>query len=267
LIHRILRDERRDRYNHFLSHGFPRWNGRDYYYSRFRPTFAMVVVFLVLVSSGMHYVIQVLNWRTQKARVERLRRSALASAWGAWFQSPADATKSSKQKIPAEKKVRVPVLGFENMPPAPSARDVAKGKVDWDAEAEKVRNALQSFVPGDGSQRLVEIIVYGDGSMALIDPETQEMEALEPLCEKDAPSFMSTWPFLLIKSLTTRRAESGNESAPSADTDTPAPEESEAAAAVTDDAPAKPTKAAKSSKSTGKTTKSSAKRRKRTTKA
>src|SRR5438045_7587316 len=33
----ILRGPGRERYDHFLKNGFPKWKGTGYYYSRFRP--------------------------------------------------------------------------------------------------------------------------------------------------------------------------------------------------------------------------------------
>ena len=82
LIHSILRDERRDRYDHFLSNGFPKWRGTGYFYARFRPGLGLVLLLLVLVSVGVQYAVKLLNFRRDQARIDRLYRSALAAAWG-----------------------------------------------------------------------------------------------------------------------------------------------------------------------------------------
>ena len=95
LIHRILRDERRDRYNHFLSNGFPKWRGTGYFYSRFRPGLLMVLSLVLSLSVGVQYLIQISSWRKNQKQIENLRRSALAVAWGAAFQTPASASKLS----------------------------------------------------------------------------------------------------------------------------------------------------------------------------
>ncbi|KAL4398960.1 endomembrane system protein [Malassezia pachydermatis] len=204
LIHRILRDERRDRYNHFLSKGFPKWRGSGYYYARFRPGLFMVLAFLIAVSMGVQYLVQQYNWRRDQKRIENLRRSALAAAWGAWFQTPADAVKGTKPKsIPAQKKVHVPLHGFEDMPPAPLAGDVSAGQVDWDEEGHKIRKVLSAH-HGNVNVRMVDVMVYSDSSMAIIDDETNEWITVEPLNEADAPSVKTTWPFTLAQSLLQR---------------------------------------------------------------
>ena len=175
LIHKILRDERRDRYNHFLSNGFPKWRGTGYYYSRFRPGLLMVLIFLVVLSVAVEHLVRVYNFRVNQKRIENLRRSALALAWGAWFQTPKEAIKGTKPKsVPAQKKVRVPLHGFTDMPPAPSATAIATGQVDWDAEGQKVRQAVTAPVAATESMRIVDMMVFSDGSMAVIDDESGE---------------------------------------------------------------------------------------------
>lgn len=55
LVYKILRGPGRERYDFFLDHGFPRWNGTDYYYSRYRPGFGTVLVFLYLLVGVAQY--------------------------------------------------------------------------------------------------------------------------------------------------------------------------------------------------------------------
>ncbi|WFD20425.1 hypothetical protein MCAP1_002669 [Malassezia caprae] len=242
LIHKILRDERRDRYNHFLSKGFPKWRGTGYYYSRFRPGLLMVLVFVVVLSVAVEHTVRVHNFRVNQKRIENLRRSALALAWGAWFQTPKDAVKGTKPRsVPAQKKVRVPLQGFSDMPPAPSADAIAAGQVDWDREGEKVRKAVTAPVAATESMRIVDVMVFSDGSMAVIDDESDEWLSIEPLSEADVPTLSDTWPAVLARRLVSSPAA---ERAPEAD--------------VAEPEPAVPTT------TSAKTSKASAKRRKRT---
>ncbi|KAL5363779.1 hypothetical protein BJX96DRAFT_122255 [Aspergillus floccosus] len=79
----ILRGPGRERYDHFLKNGFPKWKGTGYYYSRFRPDLGSVLVGLFLVfGGGAHYAALVLGWRRQREFVDRYIRQARRAAWG-----------------------------------------------------------------------------------------------------------------------------------------------------------------------------------------
>ncbi|KAH7329325.1 hypothetical protein B0I35DRAFT_404564 [Stachybotrys elegans] len=83
LITNILRGPSRDRYDHFLSNGFPLWKGTDYYYNRYRPGLGTVLVGCFLVGGGaIHYLILYMNWKRQKEFVERYIKFAREKAWG-----------------------------------------------------------------------------------------------------------------------------------------------------------------------------------------
>ncbi|KAL4896423.1 hypothetical protein BDV59DRAFT_106248 [Aspergillus ambiguus] len=79
----ILRGPGRERYDHFLRNGFPKWKGTGYYYSRFRPGLGSVLVGLFLVfGGGAHYAALVLGWKRQREFVDRYIRQARRAAWG-----------------------------------------------------------------------------------------------------------------------------------------------------------------------------------------
>ncbi|RMJ26643.1 DnaJ domain-containing protein [Aspergillus sp. HF37] len=83
IVVNILRGPARDRYDHFLKNGFPKWKGTGYYYERFRPGLGSVVVGLLLVfGGGGHYLALVLSWRRQREFVDRYVRQARRAAWG-----------------------------------------------------------------------------------------------------------------------------------------------------------------------------------------
>ncbi|KAG6004448.1 hypothetical protein E4U21_001070 [Claviceps maximensis] len=83
LIANILKGPGRDRYDHFLSNGFPLWKGTDYYYNRYRPGLGTVMVGLFMVGGGaIHYLILFMNWRRQREFVERYVKFARDAAWG-----------------------------------------------------------------------------------------------------------------------------------------------------------------------------------------
>lgn len=79
----ILRGPLRERYDHFLKHGFPVWKGTGYYYSRFRPGLGSVLLGLFVVFGGVaHYIALVLSYRRQRDFMEKYIRHARKAAWG-----------------------------------------------------------------------------------------------------------------------------------------------------------------------------------------
>lgn len=101
LIANILRGPLRDRYDHFLAHGFPLWKGTDYYYNRYRPGLGTAVLGAFLMGGGaVHYLILYMGWKRQKEFIERYVRFAREAAWG----------KSLAASIP----------GVDTPPPAPA---------------------------------------------------------------------------------------------------------------------------------------------------
>ncbi|KAK7421952.1 hypothetical protein QQX98_001947 [Neonectria punicea] len=89
LIVNILRGPERERYDHFLSNGFPLWKGTDYYYNRYRPGLGTVIVGLFLVmGGGVHYYIMFMSWKRQKEFIQRYIKFARDTAWGGGFNIP-----------------------------------------------------------------------------------------------------------------------------------------------------------------------------------
>ncbi|KAI0638165.1 DnaJ-domain-containing protein [Trametes polyzona] len=80
----ILRNpEKRERYDFFYKNGVPRWRGTGYYYSRFRPGLGTVLTFLVILTSGLQYLVQKMNYNRDLKRVQEILDKARAAAWGA----------------------------------------------------------------------------------------------------------------------------------------------------------------------------------------
>ena len=79
----ILKGADRERYDYFLSNGFPKWRGTGYYYARFRPGLGSVLIGLFVLGGGLaHYGALVLSWKRQKDFVDRYIRHARRTAWG-----------------------------------------------------------------------------------------------------------------------------------------------------------------------------------------
>jgi curved DNA-binding protein CbpA len=79
----ILKGPGRERYDHFLKNGFPRWKGTGYYYARFRPgLFSVLFGLFVVCGGGAHYGAMYLSWKRQRDFVGRYIRHARRAAWG-----------------------------------------------------------------------------------------------------------------------------------------------------------------------------------------
>lgn len=79
----ILKGPGRERYDHFLSNGFPKWKGTGYYYARFRPGLLSVLLGLFVIFGGLvHYIAIYISWNRQREFVERYVRQARKAAWG-----------------------------------------------------------------------------------------------------------------------------------------------------------------------------------------
>ena len=83
IVASILKGPGRERYDHFLSNGFPKWKGTGYYYARFRPGLLSVLIGLFLIFGGIvHYIAIYISWTRQRDFVERYIRQARKAAWG-----------------------------------------------------------------------------------------------------------------------------------------------------------------------------------------
>ncbi len=79
----ILKGSGRERYDYFLSNGFPKWRGTGYYYARLRPGLGSVLVGLFVLGGGAaHYGAMYLSWKRQRDFVGRYIRHARRAAWG-----------------------------------------------------------------------------------------------------------------------------------------------------------------------------------------
>lgn len=83
IVTNILRGPGRERYDHFLSNGFPKWKGTGYYYARFRPGLGSVLIGLfVFVGGGGHWLALYMSWKRQQEFVGRYIKFARHAAWG-----------------------------------------------------------------------------------------------------------------------------------------------------------------------------------------
>jgi len=83
IVTNILRGSGRERYDHFLANGFPKWKGTGYYYARFRPGLGSVIIGLfIFIGGGGHWIILYVNWKRYQDQISRYINYARKSAWG-----------------------------------------------------------------------------------------------------------------------------------------------------------------------------------------
>lgn len=91
LVGNILRDNSlKQRYDFFLSKGFPKWKGTGYYYSRFRPGLIFTVFVLYVLVSTFQYVSLRINRKQDYRRIVDLKHEIKLLAWGGSFVPPSD---------------------------------------------------------------------------------------------------------------------------------------------------------------------------------
>ena len=79
----VLTGAQRERYDYFLANGFPKWRGTGYYYTRYRPGLGTVLIGLFIFGGGfVHYGILHLNYKRQRAFMDRYIKHARERAWG-----------------------------------------------------------------------------------------------------------------------------------------------------------------------------------------
>lgn len=138
----ILRDSgNRERYDFFYKNGVPVWRGTGYYYSRFRPGLGAVLMFLVITTSGVQYVVQKMTYNRDLKRIEVIVEQARIAAWG-----------SKMNPVEGQRKVKVNLGG--------------QPRLDEDGNA----------IPGRTVDMVVEgsqvYILEADGSLLPVDSET-----------------------------------------------------------------------------------------------
>lgn len=202
LVYKILRDERKDRYDHFLKAGFPKWRKDGYFYERYRPGLGAVVVGVVLLSMLVEVGVSRLTSGQERRKIERLKMSARLVAWGPRYQAilasllyPTVPGMSPSKTALVEKKVRVPITGFPNLPLFPTTPNA-----DWDVQESLARTTLSSATT-DGAP-IVDCLVHKE-DVLLHDKFTGEWVRLD---ENDAqPSGVwQTWPVRLGQALVNR---------------------------------------------------------------
>ena len=175
----------------FYKNGVPTWRGTGYYYSRYRPSLAHTVIFLVFLTSLFHLLVMKMNYSRDRKRVDYFEQSARAAAG-----------------LPPKKETTA-------ISASTSASTSINGTAGKEARRRKVKVPM---VPGNEFNGHLELIVEGDDVFIVSYQDREEGEAqeadtvqphgdgtLEPLSGlATPPSYFRTWPFTLSLTLARR---------------------------------------------------------------
>lgn len=208
LINKILRDHRRDRYDHFLANGFPKWRGAGYFYERFRPGLGLVLVFLLLLTALVQRGIQQYNYVQTTSKLLNARRSAKLLALGPTNETPLEYQAAvtsvgsrSNNNNKGDRKVRIPIGGFDHLPPLPATDASAE---TW-AEHERALKRVASVPSSSHTARTIDVVVSADGEWVAGVLNREEHE-IDPELEVK-PSWSTTWPVALFRTFLPTKQE------------------------------------------------------------
>lgn len=173
LIANILRGPSRDRYDHFLSHGFPLWKGTDYYYNRYRPGLGTVMLGLFILGGGaIHYLVLYMSWKRQKEFVQRYVKFARDTAWRGAIPgidtAPAPAPAPAPATPPDEEGPMQPMNRRQRrMQVKESKKDDGRGRSK--KSSRKVQNASRDASTGAGPTGARKRVVAENGKILVVD--------------------------------------------------------------------------------------------------
>jgi len=168
IVTNILRGPGRERYDHFLSNGFPKWKGTGYYYARFRPGLGTVLAGLfIFVGGGGHWLALYMSWKRQQEFVGRYIKFARHAAWG------------DNLGIPGLDRTPTPVSAAEDADPMAQPmnrrqrrmqeKDAKKEKSDKKTKGVKVGKASPAATPPVGATGPRKRVVAENGKILVVD--------------------------------------------------------------------------------------------------
>lgn len=209
LVNKILRDARKDRYDHFLNTGFPKWRGTGYFYERFRPGLGSVIAGVILFTALLELLVRRLNYIRDSVRLSNIRVNAFYQAWGPKFYHVLYKAPGAPS-APAEKRIKLSLGSLLDLPAIPEQHS-AGSTPDVDALEKEVRKIAAQ---GSNSSQLVasgrttiDVLVTreddGEGIVWTLDDETGEWTELT-LNNIQIPNLANSWPVRAVQALIKR---------------------------------------------------------------
>jgi hypothetical protein len=168
LINAILRGPGRERYDHFLNNGFPKWKGTGYYYARFRPGLGTVLTGLfIFVGGGGHYLALYMSWKRQQEFVGRYIKFARHAAWGENLSIPGlDGTATPPVADSDTEGMQQPMNRRQRRM---QEKDLRKEKAEKKARGAKAEKASPPETPPSGVTGRKKRVVAENGKILVVD--------------------------------------------------------------------------------------------------
>ena len=166
IVANILRGSGRERYDHFLYNGFPKWKGTGYYYARYRPGLGTVLTFLFIAVGGAgHWYALYLTWGRDQKFMQKYIDFARSKAWG------------DNLNIPGLDGTATPPVVAEEDPNQPSNRrqrrmmekDAKKDKSEKKPKGVKAAKASPMDTPPIGATGPKKRVVAENGKVLVVD--------------------------------------------------------------------------------------------------
>jgi curved DNA-binding protein CbpA len=170
IVTNILRGPSRERYDHFLSNGFPKWKGTGYYYARFRPGLGSVLIGLfVCVGGGGHWVMLYVSWKRQRDFVGRYVKFARHAAWGDNLNIPGlDAAGTATPPVTGEDSDAM-AQPMNRRQRRMQEKDAKKDKSEKKTKGIKAAKASPAPTPPRGSTGARKRVVAENGKILVVD--------------------------------------------------------------------------------------------------
>ena len=200
VVGKLLQGPERERYDHFLRHGFPKWRGTGYYYTRFRPGLGTVLIGLFLAGGGaVHYFILNMNYKKQRAFMEKYIRSARKQAWGDDTGIMGIPTGPAVVEAPAEEPAD-PMTGMNRRQKRDMDRQQKKENKNGKSKSAKAENKPEKVQTSTGERRRVlaengKVLIVDSVGNVYLEEEDEDGNVDEFLLDLDEivkPTIMDT---------------------------------------------------------------------------
>jgi len=242
IVANILRGAGRERYDHFLSNGFPKWKGTGYYYARFRPGLGLVLTGLfIFVGGGGHWLALYLSWKRQQEFVGRYIRFARNAAWGENLNIPGlDGAGTATPPVASGDEGDSSGMVLNRRQRRMQEKDMKKEKTDKKPKVSKAAKASPAATPPVGATGPRKRVVAENGKILVVDAvgnvyleqvdadgDTQQFlldlnEFPQPTVKDTALVRVPVWAYETITSRFLKKKEAADEDSDLDAEDTPA---------------------------------------------
>lgn len=170
VVRDILTAEGRERYDHFMSNGFPKWKGTGYYYSRFRPGLGSVLTGLfIFVGGGGHWIALYMSWKRQQEFIGRYIKFARTQAWGDTLNIPGVDAIARTATPPAAEDSDANAQVLNRRQRRMQEKDAKKDKSDKKTKKDRSAKGTPAATPPSGATGPRKRVTAENGKILVVD--------------------------------------------------------------------------------------------------